>query len=96
MTAHVLAERSTKPEEAAVRRAAAATPDVSQTLLAAGNMAVQHLARTPTAPLPAQAIQRCGPGGCSCGGKCGGQGLEEEELLGAAAIRRAVADRRMG
>ena len=50
-------------------------------------------------PAPARALQRCGAGGCTCGGACGGRGhdeeLEDELRMGAQALQRAVADRRM-
>ena len=55
-----------------------------------------ELARRPT---PVRGLQRCGAGGCTCGGACGGRGHDEEnedELrMGAQALQRAVADRRM-
>jgi hypothetical protein len=40
----------------------------------AGNRALGGLLRA-TAP---RTLARCGAGGCTCGGKCGGAGLEEE------------------
>ena len=59
---------------------------------------------------PALRVARCGAGGCTCGGKCGGHGkapddAELERLTvaraaidagGARAMARAVAERRAG
>lgn len=65
----------------------------------AGNAAIQRMApalglRLAAAP---RALQRCGAGGCTCGGSCGGheEEFEEELRVGCAALQRAVADRRM-
>jgi hypothetical protein len=68
------------------RSAPAAMPDVMLRLQrTAGNSAVKHM------------IQRCGAGGCTCGGACGGGHSAEEELLeeqlGAGLLRSAVANR---
>jgi hypothetical protein len=56
----------------------------------AGNAAVGRLLTRPT-------LQRCSAGGCTCGGKCGGRGLAEEDELGLApdTLRRAMAPGRM-
>jgi hypothetical protein len=57
---------------------------------------------------PALRLARCGAGGCTCGGKCGGHGAEADEADlerlvvaraaidagGARALARAVAERR--
>ena len=55
-----------------------------------------ELARRPT---PVRGLQRCGAGGCTCGGACGGRGhgeeIEDELRMGAQALQRAVAERRM-
>jgi hypothetical protein len=63
----------------------------------AGNAAVARMVSKPAG----RVLQRCGAGGCTCGGKCGGGGggghSPEEELLeeqmGAGLLRSAVARR---
>ena len=59
----------------------------------AGNAAVARLVEKPTG----RVLQRCGAGGCTCGGACGGGHSSEEELLeeqlGAGLLRSAVARR---
>lgn len=61
----------------------------------------------PVAVRPPRTLARCGAGGCTCGGKCGGKGaqVDESELErltlarsaidagGARALARAVAER---
>jgi hypothetical protein len=59
----------------------------------AGNAAVARLVEKPAG----RVLQRCGAGGCTCGGACGGGHSSEEELLeeqlGAGLLRSAVARR---
>ena len=67
----------------------------------AGNRAARRVARAlgaqPRPGAPSRLLQRCGAGGCTCGGACGGHRAhedEDEELSsGFAALRRAVAAR---
>lgn len=67
----------------------------------AGNRAARQMARAlgaqPRSAAPSRLLQRCGAGGCTCGGACGAHGAHEDEdeqlRSGFAALRRAVAAR---
>jgi hypothetical protein len=97
MPARAAAERTPEPPRNAASRAAPAG-GMAATVLGlqrtAGNLAVQRLlARRPTPA--ARTLARCGSGGCSCGGTCRGREDEELEEAGSAALRGAVAARRL-
>jgi hypothetical protein len=74
-------EREQAPDRAA--HAARSTHTVLQLQRAVGNRAVNRV------------LARCGAGGCTCGGACGGGGHDDELLLeeGQRALGRAVAQR---
>lgn len=103
MTEHVLAEVPSEQSQADARPAAAvSTPDAMVTSAlrlqrAAGNAAVAgYVAQLPGyRPPPARGVARCGAGGCTCGGRCGGHhaGEKEDDLLASLALRQAVARR---
>jgi hypothetical protein len=75
------------PERKPEATRTAATPRGSHLILglqrAAGNRAVGRM------------LARCGAGGCTCGGACGGGHAEDDLLLeeGQRALQRAVAQR---
>ncbi|HVL95871.1 MAG TPA: hypothetical protein VM266_08425 [Solirubrobacteraceae bacterium] len=91
MTQRTLAE----PTAAAAGRAAPQPAPAGTRTPAAAALGLQ---RTIGNAAAAQVLQRCGAGGCSCGGSCGGAAgaLEDEEALLRAplALSRAVAARR--
>ena len=91
------AEATAASAVAPERKPASTVRGVPATMLSmqrgAGNAAVARMVAKPTE----RALQRCGAGGCSCGGACGGGHAAEEELLeeqlGAGLLRSAVANR---
>jgi hypothetical protein len=99
MAEHVAAQRATEeiPADSAQGVALTVAPGLAGSVLAlqrtAGNAAVAAWAARP----PARVIARCGAGGCTCGGRCGGHGVSTEEqaedLRAALALRRAVTRR---
>lgn len=101
MTQHLLAESATESDSAepaslaALAQAGMAGP-VLRLQRTAGNAAVTAWAQRPPAGR-ARAIARCGAGGCTCGGKCGGHTVTDEEqrrdLAAALALRQALTRR---
>jgi hypothetical protein len=91
------AQATTAPAAAPERKSAPSGPRaISDAVLSLQRTAGNHAVATAVARPAKRALQRCGAGGCTCGGACdGGHGEEEllEEQLGAGLLRSAVARR---
>ena len=60
----------------------------------AGNRATARCVADRPILARSRSLDRCGAGGCSCGGMCGGHAADDElEALGSSQLRRAVLSR---